>query len=323
VHKTRDFRYQPLIEGTAMANRGRTTLSELVNLLREGGARTRGELSDQLGQGVATVSAQLQTLERYGIVTRADGLRSTGGRPATRYTFVPTVGVVLAADLGVRHATLAVTDLGGTPLNTVTFPIDIADGPDTILPRVVSKFDELLSSLHMDGHVAGIGVGIPGPVEQATGRPSTPPIMPGWDHYDIVETLSRKYSAPAFVDNDANLLALGERMSIHPDVDDLIYVKIASGVGSGVIARGSLIHGAHGAAARSRTTASAAAGTSGASRPLPVASASQSSCRKPACQRCMQTTSPLLRERATSMRSVPYDLPDSHWAKSFRPVSPS
>ncbi len=231
-----------------MASRARMPLSDLINLLRDGKRHTRSELAGRTGRSIATISQQLQTLEKFGIVARAEGLHRTGGRPANTYVFVPTVGAILAVDLGVRHATLAVTDLTGNPLKTATYPIDIADGPDIILPDVIRKLDELVQSVDMTGRVAGVGMGIPGPVEQSTGRPSTPPIMPGWDHYDIVDSLSRHYSAPAFVDNDANLLAVGERRSVYPEVDDLIYVKVASGVGSGVITGGALIHGAQGAA---------------------------------------------------------------------------
>jgi len=112
---------------------------------------------------------------------------------------------------------------------------------------------ERLEQLQSDAGVAAeqvtaVGIGLPGPVEQGSGRPTSPPIMPGWDGYDVREALSERFGCPVFVDNDANVLALGERAVAWPEVQDLIFVKVATGIGAGIISGGRLLHGAEGAA---------------------------------------------------------------------------
>ncbi|MCV2394386.1 ROK family transcriptional regulator [Actinotalea sp. M2MS4P-6] len=224
------------------------TSGDLVEILRDGRTRTRTELAAMTGQTRATISQRLDPLQRLGLVGTAQAQASTGGRPSAAYEFKPEARVVLVADLGVRHATLALTDLAGTPIATTVIDIQIADGPDVVMPEVVAAMDQLVASVGSGRTVAGVGVGIPGPVEHSTGRPTSPPIMPGWDRYDIVEALSAHYGARIFVDNDANLGALGEQTVAYPDLDELLYIRVASGVGAGIITGGRLVHGVQGAA---------------------------------------------------------------------------
>ena len=83
--------------------------------------------------------------------------------------------------------------------------------------------------------LVGIGIGLPGPVEHSTGRPAMPPIMPGWDHFDIPGHVSGALRGPVLVDNDVNVMALGEHATVYPHVEHLIFVKVATGIGAGII----------------------------------------------------------------------------------------
>lgn len=230
-----------------MNGRRGTSAGDLLGILR-GGPRTRTELAMLTAQTRATVSQRLDALELIGLVGLAANQASTGGRPSATYEFRAGAGVILAVDLGVQHATVAVADLAGQPLATKSYPIRISDGPQRIIPFVAERLDALLADLTWSGPIAGVGVGIPGPVEHSTGRPTSPPIMPGWDRYDIMGTLRQHYRAPVLVDNDANILALGERRLFYPDFGDLIVVKVGSGVGAGIICGGNLVRGTLGAA---------------------------------------------------------------------------
>jgi len=96
--------------------------------------------------------------------------------------------------------------------------------------------------------LAGVGIGLPGPVEHSTGQPVLPPIMPGWDHYDVPGHITRELGGPVLVDNDVNLMALGEHATVYADVQHLIFVKVATGIGAGIISGGRLHRGAQGAA---------------------------------------------------------------------------
>jgi glucokinase-like ROK family protein len=154
------------------------------------------------------------------------------------------------ADLGATSIDVAVTTLDGRILGHHDEPAEIEAGPQVGLERVEERFDQLLATTHgLPGSLWGIGVGVPGPVEFAGGRPVSPPIMPGWDGYPIRERLAARYRAPVWVDNDVNVLALGEwRSGVAAGHDDVVVVKIGTGIGAGIISGGRLHRGAQGSA---------------------------------------------------------------------------
>src|SRR5690606_3837834 len=111
---------------------------------------------------------------------------STGGRPPSQFALNPAAKVVIAADIGASHTTVAITDLAGTILAERTGDIAVATGPEAVLIWLVDTVTELMveTGLKRD-RIAAVGVGVPGPVEHSTGRPARPPIMPGWDGFDV------------------------------------------------------------------------------------------------------------------------------------------
>lgn len=221
----------------------------LFQLLRDGRPRTRAELVESTGLARSTIVSRVTALTESGLVAPAEGAASSGGRPPSRIAYNPSSRLIIAADLGATHGLVGVTDLDGNPLARSTRRLAIADGPLPILAWVLTEAERLLDGLGRSSRdVIGVGVGVPGPVEHSTGRPVRPPIMPGWDGFDIPEFLQRTFDVPVLVDNDVNILALGERAAVWPQVDDLLFVKIATGIGAGIIAGGVLQRGAQGAA---------------------------------------------------------------------------
>lgn len=220
----------------------------MLLLLADGGARTRADVVTEMGLPRAAVSAQLDVLTASGLVARRDDAPSSGGRPAARVAFDARARSLLAVDFGAAHATIALTDLDGRVLTERREAIAIADGPLPVLGHALDVAETLLAEAPSAGALAGVGVGVPGPVEHATGRPVKPPIMPGWDRFDIPEFVGRRLSVPVLVDNDVNLLALGEHADHYADVDDLLYVKVSTGIGAGIVSGGVLQRGALGAA---------------------------------------------------------------------------
>ncbi|NQX04644.1 ROK family protein [Rathayibacter sp. VKM Ac-2856] len=234
-----------------MSPRRRSPISavgELLLLLADGAPRTRADVVAETGLPRAAVSAQLDALIATGLVARRDDAPSSGGRPAGRVAFDARARSLLAIDLGAAHATVALTDLDGRVLAERREEIAIADGPQVVLGHALDVAAALLDQAPGAGPLAGVGVGVPGPVEHATGRPVKPPIMPGWDRFDIPEAVARRLPVPVLVDNDVNLLALGEHADHYADVDDLLYVKVSTGIGAGIVSGGALQRGALGAA---------------------------------------------------------------------------
>ncbi len=222
---------------------------DLFQFLRDGSPRTRAELAQLSSLARSTVTARVDALLASGLLAPVGEAASTGGRPPTRFALNRDNRVVLAIDLGASHASVAVTDLGGGVLKEQTVDSDIADGPEIVLERVARIGTELLQAIDRPvREVAGVGIGVPGPVEHATGRPANPPIMPGWHDYDIPEHLGKTFNGPVLVDNDVNLMALGEFVTSWQSSQHLLLVKVATGIGAGLVADGRLLRGALGSA---------------------------------------------------------------------------
>jgi glucokinase-like ROK family protein len=228
-------------------------LDALVTVLDEirlGRSRSRSELVARTGLGRAIVARRVQELIDRGLVTEGDVGPSTGGRPPRQVAFRADAGHVLVADLGATSIDVAITSLDGRILGHHDEPARIEDGPERCLERVDALFGSLvLTTQDIPGRLWGVGIGVPGPVEFESGRPVSPPIMPGWDGYPIRERFTKRYRAPVWVDNDVNLLALGEwRSGVAAGHDNVVVVKIGTGIGAGIISDGRLHRGAQGSA---------------------------------------------------------------------------
>lgn len=233
-----------------MATVSAPELGAVLRLLRDGRYRTRAELARTAGLSRSTMSARIDELLRLGLAATVGDAGSTGGRPAATFALAPGSRLVAGVDLGATHARVSVTDLTGRELTEHMEQLHIADGPDVVLDRVAEILVGLVAGLDRPmSDVVGVGVGVPGPVDHTTGRPTKPPIMPGWDGSDVVGALRQRLGDVAvLVDNDVNLMALGEHATALPAVGHLLYVKVATGIGSGIVADGRIHRGAQGSA---------------------------------------------------------------------------
>lgn len=239
---------EPTTEVTATAS-AVAGAGDLLGLLRDGRPRTRSELAAITGLARSTVTQRVDALLASGLLAPAGAAVSTGGRPPTRFAFNPGARVTFAGDLGATHARFAVTDLAGRILEEHREDLDIALGPERVLARVDTVAQELLDAAGRGvDELLGVGLGLPGPVEHSAGRPVNPPIMPGWDGFDVQGYLAARLDAPVLVDNDVNIMALGEHFSHWPAEEHLLFVKVATGIGCGIISDGHVYRGAQGAA---------------------------------------------------------------------------
>jgi len=231
------------------ASARKTGAGDLFQLLRDGRLRTRADLALSTGQSRSTIATQVDLLMSSGLIGPTGEAASTGGRPPTTFAFNPGARIVLAVDLGATHARLAVTDLAHTVFAEHHEALAITDGPTPVLDRVATIAVKLIAETGRPlTDLVGVGVGLPGPVEHSTGRPINPPIMPGWDDADVPGHLGRQLGAPILVDNDVNVMAIGEHSANYPDVEQLLFVKVATGIGAGIISDGQIRRGAQGVA---------------------------------------------------------------------------
>jgi len=224
-----------------------TSLLRVVNLVRTGEATTRPEISRLTGLGRGVVTQRVDQAMELGFLADSEYAASTGGRAARTLRFRTEAGRIVVCALGALHIRVGIADLGGELLDMAHRRWDIARGPAATIDEVMVMLDELLAA-HPDIPAWGVVVGLPGPVDFETGRPVAPPIMPGWNGFDVRRRFEARFDAPVWVDNDANLLTFNERERHHREHSDLIYCKIGSGIGAGLLSRGRIHRGANGAA---------------------------------------------------------------------------
>jgi predicted NBD/HSP70 family sugar kinase len=224
-------------------------LGATLQLLRDGRPRTRAELASVTGQARSTVAQRVDQLLSAGLLAPGEAA-STGGRPPATFAFNPAARIVAAVDLGATHSRIALTDLASTVLVEESESIAITDGPEPVLERVAERVRALVAGTGRSARdLVGVGVGLPGPVDHESGRPISPPIMPGWDLADVRGFLQERVGGvPVLVDNDVNIMALGEHATELRDVDHLLFVKVATGIGAGLVSDGAIRRGAQGAA---------------------------------------------------------------------------
>lgn len=221
----------------------------ILTLVRSGHATSRAAIARATGLSPTTVAVRVELLIEAGYLREAGSGDSHGGRRPRQLEVDPRGGLVVGVDLGARHASFGLFDMRAQRIIEHHVEIDIAEGPEAILPWVASTAQRLASNHSSEGQkLVGIGLGLPGPVSQPDGRLISPSRMPGWDKLDVAAELTRRTGVPTVVDNDANLMALGEHISRGQDVDDFVFIKAGTSIGGGVIVGGKLHRGHNGMA---------------------------------------------------------------------------
>ena len=236
------------MEKPTLAAESNETLARVLHLIFTGEARTRPELMAKSGLGRTLVAQRVEQGTSLGLLSAGGLAASTGGRAARELRFREEAARVLVSVFGASGVALGITDLRGNVLISHYEPWDITAGPEASMEFSAQRFDAMLAELGRETPVWGAAVGLPGPVEFETGKPVAPPIMPGWDGYDIRGWIHDRYDIPVWVDNDANLMALGEFVHGEFSAPNLLFVKIGTGIGAGIITRGEVQRGANGAA---------------------------------------------------------------------------
>lgn len=214
------------------------------------GATSRAEISRLTGLARSTVGQQVEVLLGCGLLTEEIMDSSVRGRPPHVLAVSTTAGTIAVADVEVNAVRLAVTDLSGTLILRSALTVDLARGPKAILGDLAAEWRDMLSrSGHDPDGIRQIVVGLPAPVDYQRGCAVRPPGMPGWDSFPVGSFLSQEFDVPVFVDNDANLAALGETARGKDTEKPLLAVRISSGIGAGLVtANGEVHRGADGAA---------------------------------------------------------------------------
>ncbi len=223
----------------------------VAEVLRNRGPRTRAELIMLTGLSRPTVGGALSSLAKTGIVVEEPGTPA-GGRPAAVFRLTRKAGIAVGVDIGRRHIRVAVADLGHTLLadQAIRLDLDGDDHPHHALDLAAAQVTAVLTAVGASlDEVAGIGLGIPAPLTRE-GRIGSPELLPAWAELSARDELMKRLDTQGVrVENDANLAALAEHTwGAGKDCDDLVYVKLATGIGAGIVLAGRLYRGSVGTA---------------------------------------------------------------------------
>jgi predicted NBD/HSP70 family sugar kinase len=221
----------------------------VLDAIREGAPISRAEISRRSGISKPTVSLALQSLLEAQLVREATERPDGPGYGAVYFEPVPDAALVLGLDVGARFVRGAVCDLAGTIRARQDVELPVAAVPDA-----VAAIERLRSSLFAASGLDpdrfdGVVVGVPGVVENATGVLRLAENVEGLEGRAFADELQNALDLPVTLENDINLAALGEQwQGVAQGVDDFVFLSIGTGMGAGLVLRGELHRGRHGAA---------------------------------------------------------------------------
>ncbi|MFE9456578.1 ROK family protein [Streptomyces californicus] len=226
----------------------RANLERVVRAVRMAGSLTQAEIARSTGLSAATVSNIVRELKDGGTVEVTP--TSAGGRRARSVSLSGDAGIVIGVDFGHTHLRVAVGNLAHQVLAEESEPLDVDASSAEGFDRAEVLVKRLIEATGISpDKVIGIGLGVPGPIDVESGTLGSTSILPGWTGINPSEELSGRLGVPVYVDNDANLGALGELVwGSGRGVKDLAYIKVASGVGAGLVIDGTIYRGPGGTA---------------------------------------------------------------------------
>jgi predicted NBD/HSP70 family sugar kinase len=225
----------------------------VIDALRENGIASRAEVARVTGLSRSTVSTIVADLLDAGLASERDiepDGEAQAGRPPVMVALNRSAGVAVGLDFGHRHLRVAVSDLSHTVIAEAWCELDVDQSADDGLNRAADFVDRVLAEAGADrSQVIGTGMGLPAPINRLSGSVQESSILPGWVGVDAAAEASRRLGLPVEVENDANLGALGEyTWGAAKGRSDVVYLKVSSGIGAGLISGGRLQRGVSGTA---------------------------------------------------------------------------
>lgn len=224
---------------------------EIMRALRRQGRISRSEISTITGWSKAKASQEIRSLVDKGYLVESGEGVSQGGRKPRLLRINNQLGYIAGIDIGATSLDIALADVTGSILQRASEPTDVKLPPESVLGRCSEVLLKLIRAQGgMPDQLLGVGVGVPGPVDFARGVLVAPPLMPEWENFPIRDFFKKTFSSAfVVVDNDVNIMALGEqRAGDGAGIDHFIFVKIGTGIGAGIISNGRIHRGSDGSA---------------------------------------------------------------------------
>jgi predicted NBD/HSP70 family sugar kinase len=227
----------------------------VVDALRQSGIASRADLARMTGLSRTTVATLVTDLQARGLVVehseREHPVRPVGkGRPPVLLGLHASAGAAVGVDFDHRHIRVAVADLASTVLAEREVDFDVDHDATAALDVASAMLDELLEEAGLDRcQLVAAGMGLPGPIDRESGTVGSSGILPSWFGLQPGPELSARIGVHVEVDNDANLGALGEVLfGAARGLENVVYVKVSSGIGAGLVLGGRVYRGSTGQA---------------------------------------------------------------------------
>ncbi|HZD11693.1 MAG TPA: ROK family transcriptional regulator, partial [Candidatus Binatia bacterium] len=225
-------------------------LSRTLNLIHRVGSISRAAIVRETGLSATTVSLLVNVLLESGFVFESGFGESSGGRPPILVRFNYSFRHLLGIDMGATHLTVVLMNLAGKVAARRHQLYDVAHEPAGTVEVMLALVQETIDSARQSlADVLGMGIAVPAPLEgEQLDRPSSV-ILPLWEGFDLIGALQPALPLPISVENDANAGAIAEKWwGKASDQENLAYIKLSTGVGSGLITGGAIYRGSGGTA---------------------------------------------------------------------------
>lgn len=215
----------------------------LLRALSSAGSMTQAQIARTTGLSAATVSNIVRELRDLGMVTVSP--TSSGGRRAQSVSLARGTGLAVGVHVTASHLRAAICDMAYDVLAEERIPYDVTQSPERGMRRAEWLVATLIRQARVDRtKIRGIGVAVPGPIDERSGRLGAGTVLATWQGVDIAAELSRRVGMRVQVANDAHAAALGESIwGAGRDIPDLAYLKLSSSVGAALVINGKVYKG--------------------------------------------------------------------------------
>lgn len=218
--------------------------STILKIIREKGPISRADIAKLIGLNPATVTNNVNLLLESGIVVEKGSGDSSGGRKPILLELDACASYVIGVDMGMSKVVTAIINLKGEIIKRVYTFFDNHIEADSVISAMKKSIYKIIEEAKIKVEsIIGIGMGVHGIVDPEKGVSVFAPGF-NWRNVNIRNIMEDEFKMPVFIDNDARVMALGEKwFGAARDVDNFALINVGSGIGSGIMIKGELYNG--------------------------------------------------------------------------------
>lgn len=233
---------------TTVDLRKKNTLITLKTIM-DNGPITKVDVAVKTGLTLMTVNTIMNNLLKKDIISGCGVADSNSGRKATLYSLNKSVHHIIGIDIGVGSVNIGISDLNLGIKDMLVLDVNNSNSPEEAINVILKSILELMKKHKITaGSVLGVGITVPGPVNEKSGVIYSFPNMKGWDDVALKEIFEKKLDIPVFVEKDSYASAIYLKRKLGSEEKNVVALTIKGGIGTGILLKGSLYRGENGIA---------------------------------------------------------------------------